>query len=43
VFVKVSGVGTYLWRAADEDGDVLEIIAHRRRDKAVARGFDRPA
>jgi transposase-like protein len=29
VFVKVSGVGTYLWRAVDEDGDVLKILVHR--------------
>lgn len=29
VFVKVSGVGTSLWRAVEEGGDVLKIVVHR--------------
>ncbi|GAB2802774.1 hypothetical protein GCM10027073_38860 [Streptomyces chlorus] len=34
VFVKINGERTYLWRAVDADGNVLDILAQNRRDKA---------
>ena len=37
VFVTIQGRQQYLWRAVDEDGDVLDILvqAHRNRRAAV--------
>ena len=29
VFVKIRGERHYLWRAVDQDGDVIDIAAHR--------------
>ncbi len=31
----------YLWRAVDQDGNVLDILVQNRRDKAAARRFFR--
>jgi len=31
----------YLWRAVDQDGDVLDILVQRRRDKRAALRFFR--
>jgi putative transposase len=31
----------YLWRAVDQDGDVLDILVQSRRDKKAARKFFR--
>ncbi|MEW2491844.1 IS6 family transposase [Streptomyces sp. NPDC048411] len=39
VFVKINGVRQYLWRAVDQDGNVLDILVQSRRDKAAARRF----
>jgi putative transposase len=39
VFVKINGEQKYLWRAVDQDGDVLDILVQNRRDKAAARRF----
>ena len=39
VFIRISGEQKYLWRAADQDGNVLEILVQNRRDKAAARRF----
>ena len=42
VFMKIRGERHYLWRAVDQDGDVLDILVQPRRDrKAVvfARSF----
>jgi len=36
VFIKINGELRYLWRAVDQDGDVLDIIVQRRRDKRAA-------
>lgn len=36
VFVKVNGERRYLWRAVDHEGEVLEAIVTRRRDKRAA-------
>ena len=36
VFVKVNGKLCYLWRAVDNEGEVLEAVLTARRDKAAA-------
>jgi putative transposase len=36
VFVKVNGKLCYLWRAVDHEGEVLEMVATAKRDKAGA-------
>jgi transposase-like protein len=41
VFIKVNGERQYLWRAVDQDGNVLDILVQGRRDKATARRFFR--
>ncbi|MBL3670749.1 IS6 family transposase [Streptomyces sp. M2CJ-2] len=41
VFLKINGEQTYLWRAVDADGTVLDILVQGRRDKAAARRFFR--
>jgi transposase-like protein len=32
VFLKINGRLHYLWRAVDQDGDVLDILVQSRRD-----------
>ena len=34
--VRIAGQHLYLWRAVDSEGEVLDILVQRRRDKAVA-------
>ncbi|MGY3206351.1 putative transposase [Streptomyces sp. TE5632] len=41
VFVKINGELTYLWRAVDQNGTVLDILVQNRRNKAAARRFFR--
>ncbi|MCY0936893.1 IS6 family transposase [Streptomyces sp. H34-S4] len=41
VFVEINGEQRYLWRAVDQDGNVLDILVQNRRDKAAARRFFR--
>ena len=41
VFLKINGRLYYLWRAVDQDGDVLDILVQRRRDKKAAKKFFR--
>jgi transposase-like protein len=41
VFLKINGRLDYLWRAVDQDGDVLDILVQSRRDKKAARKFFR--
>ncbi|MDX3764146.1 IS6 family transposase, partial [Streptomyces sp. AK02-04a] len=41
VFIKINGEHKYLWRAVDQDGNVLDILVQNRRDKAAARRFFR--
>ncbi len=36
VFVKVNGKRHYLWRAVDHQGEVLEAVVTKRRNKAAA-------
>jgi putative transposase len=40
-FIKVDGERKYLWRAVDQDGNVLDILVRSRRDEAAARRFFR--
>ena len=35
--VRIAGERMYLWRAVDDEGEVLDVLAQRRRDKAAAR------
>ncbi|MFJ1811323.1 MULTISPECIES: IS6 family transposase [unclassified Streptomyces] len=41
VFIKINGRLQYLWRAVDQDGNVLDILVQNQRDKAAARRFFR--
>ena len=41
VFVKIQGRQQYLWRAVDEDGDVLDILVQSRRNRRAAERFFR--
>ena len=36
VFVRIAGKRTYLWRAVDDEGEVLEVLAQSRRNKRAA-------
>lgn len=41
VFLSICGERRYLWRAVDQDGDVLDSLVTRRRDARAARRFFR--
>ena len=41
VFVTFHGRRQYLWRAVDQDGDVLDILVQSRRDRRAAARFFR--
>ena len=41
VFVTIQGRRHYLWRAVDQDGDVLDILVQSRRDCRAAKRFFR--
>ena len=41
VFLTIKGERHYLWRAVDQDGNVLDILVQRRRDKRAAKKFFR--
>jgi len=34
--VRINGKQTYLWRAVDDEGEVLEVLIQSRRNKAAA-------
>jgi len=36
VFVRIGGKRTYLWRAVDDEGEVLEVLAQSCRNKRAA-------
>ena len=40
-FVNIRGQRYYLWRAADQDGDVIDILVTKRRDCRAAKSFFR--
>ena len=39
VFVRINGETRYLWRAVDHEGEVLEVLATKRRDRRAALKF----
>ena len=41
VYLKINGKTHYLWRAVDQDGNVLDILVQSRRNKQVAKKFFR--
>lgn len=41
VFLKINGRVHHLWRAVDQDGEVLDILVQSRRDKKAAKKFFR--
>jgi len=41
VFLKINGRIHYLWRAVDQDGDVLDILVQSKRDRKAAKKFFR--
>ena len=41
VFVNIRGQRQYLWRAVDQDGDVIDILVQPRRDRRAAERFFR--
>ncbi len=41
VFITSNGATQYLWRAVDQEGNVLDILVQSRRDKAAATKFFR--
>jgi putative transposase len=41
VFITINKERHYLWRAVDQDGNVLDILVQRRRDKKAAKKFFR--
>jgi putative transposase len=38
-FVRIGGVQHYLWRAVDQDGDIVDVYLQKRRDGAAAKRF----
>ena len=41
VFVNIQGQRHYLWRAVDQDGDVIDILVQRHRNARAAKRFFR--
>jgi putative transposase len=41
VFIRISGKQHYLWRAVDQDGEVVDVYLQKRRDGAAAKRFFR--
>ncbi len=41
VFLKINGKRQYLWRAVDQDGNVLDILVQSRRNQQAAEKFFR--
>jgi len=41
VFVRIGGVRRYLWRAIDQDGEVVDVYLTEKRDAAAAKRFFR--
>lgn len=41
LFVNIQGRQQYLWRAVDEDGDVIDMLVQSRRDRCAAERFFR--
>jgi putative transposase len=43
VFITIRGESHYLWRAVDQDGDVIDILVTKHRDRQAAKRFFRKA
>jgi len=41
VFVRIDGIQHYLWRAVDQDGEIVDVFLQRRRDGKAAKCFFR--
>jgi putative transposase len=41
VFLTINGARQYLWRAVDQDSNILDILVQRRRNKQAAKKFFR--
>ena len=41
VFIKINGKQNYLWRAVDQDGEVVDVYLQAKRDGAAAKRFFR--
>jgi len=41
VFIKIRPELNYLWRAVDQDGDAIDILVQKRRNKLAAKRFFR--
>ena len=41
VFVTIRGQRHYLWRAVDQDGEMLDILVQKHRDQHAAKRFFR--
>ncbi len=39
VLVKIDGKQDYLWRAVDQDGEIIDVYLQKRRDGAAAKRF----
>ena len=39
MFLTITGRRQYLWRAVDQDGNVLDILVQPRRDAKAAKRF----
>ena len=37
MFVKIQGKQHYLWRAVDQDGEVVDVFLQKRRDGKAAK------
>jgi putative transposase len=41
VFIKINGKQYYLWRAVDQDGEIVDVYLQSKRDGATAKRFFR--
>ncbi len=41
LFITIQGQRLYLWRAVDKDGDAIDILVTKRRDRRAAKRFFR--
>jgi putative transposase len=41
IFIRINGQQQYLWRAIDQDGDVIDILVQPHRDQGAAERFFR--
>ena len=39
VFVKIQGVQQYLWRAVDQDGEIVDVFLQKQRSSKAAKRF----